>query len=79
MLKLTMEPEMEQELKTQLQLESHERECAMFRELVHGKLDSLEKRMWRLEAMIMGSTVMVVAMMVTVVMGMKQYGRRYDY
>jgi len=51
-------------------LESHEKECAMFRELVHGKLDSLDKRMWRLEAMIMGSTVMVVAMVVTVFMGM---------
>jgi len=42
----------------------------MFRELVHGKLDGLDKRMWRLEAMIMGSTVMVVAMVVTVFMGM---------
>ena len=62
MLKLTMEPEMEQELKTQLQLESHEKECAMFRELVHGKLDSLDKRMWRLEAMIMGSTLLMVGM-----------------
>jgi|TARA_R110001606_G_scaffold147484_1_gene287403 hypothetical protein len=71
MLKLTMEPEMEQELKTQLQLESHEKECAMFRELVHGKLDSLDKRMWRLEAMIMGSTLLMVGMVITVFMGMK--------
>jgi hypothetical protein len=71
MLKLTMEPEMEQELKTQLQLESHEKECAMFRELVHGKLDSLDKRMWRLEAMIMGSTLLMVGMIITVFMGMK--------
>ena len=55
----------------QFQGHAHEKECAMFRELVHGKLDGLDKRMWRLEAMIMGSTVMVVAMMVTVVMGMK--------
>lgn len=66
-----MEPEMEQELKTQLQLESHEKECAMFRELVHGKLDSLDKRMWRLEAMIMGSTLLMVGMVITVFMGMK--------
>ena len=71
MLKLTMEPAMEQEVKTQLQLESHERECAMFRELVHGKLDSLDKRMWRLEAMIMGSTLLMVGMVITVFMGMK--------
>jgi hypothetical protein len=37
-MKLTTEPRLEQELKTQLQLEAHEKECAMFRELVHGKL-----------------------------------------
>jgi hypothetical protein len=29
----------------------------------------LDKRMWRLEAMIMGSTILVVAMVVTVFMG----------
>ena len=69
-MKLTVEPRMEQELKTQLQLEADEKECAMFRELVHGKLDALDKRMWRLEAMIMGSTLLVVAMVVTVFMGM---------
>ena len=70
-MKLAMEPRMEQELKTQLQLEAHEKECALFRELVHGKLDSLDKRMWRLEAMIMGSTVLVVAMVVSVFMGIR--------
>ena len=70
-MKLAMEPRMEQELKTQLQLEAHEKECAMFRELVHGKLDSLDKRLWRLEAMIMGSTVLVVAMVVSVFMGIR--------
>jgi hypothetical protein len=53
-----------------MELDAHEKECAMFRELVNGKLDNLDKRMWRLEAMIMGSTVMVVAMVVTVFMGM---------
>ena len=69
-MKLVQEPRLEQEIKTQLQLEAHEKECAMFRELVHGKLDSLDKRMWRLEAMIMGSTVLVVAMVVSVFMGL---------
>ena len=67
---MKMEQTVEPALKVAMDLASHEKECAMFRELVHGKLDSLDKRMWRLEAMIMGSTVMVVAMMVTVVMGM---------
>jgi hypothetical protein len=70
-MKLTTEPRLEQELKTQLQLEAHEKECAMFRELVHGKLDSLDKRMWRLEAMIMGSTMLVIAMVVSVFMGLR--------
>jgi hypothetical protein len=37
---------------------------------VQEKLEGLDKRMWRLEAMIMGSTIMVVAMVVTVFMGM---------
>ncbi len=69
-MKLVQEPRLEQEIKTQLQLEAHEKECAMFRELVHGKLDSLDKRMWRLEAMIMGSTILVVAMVVSVFMGL---------
>jgi len=67
---MKMIQQQEQTLKVEMDLESHEKECAMFRELVHGKLDSLDKRMWRLEAMIMGSTVMVVAMVVTVFMGM---------
>ena len=67
---MKMEQTVKPALKVAMDLDSHEKECAMFRELVHGKLDSLDKRMWRLEAMIMGSTVMVVAMMVTVVMGM---------
>ena len=70
-MKLTTEPRLEQELKTQLQLEAHEKECAMFRELVHGKLDALDKRMWRLEAMIMGSTMLVIAMVGSVFMGIR--------
>ena len=65
-MKMSMEPT----LKTQMQLEAHEKECAMFRELVHGKLDLLDKRMWRLEAMIMGSTMLVIAMVVSVFMGL---------
>ena len=65
-MKLTMEPV----LKTQMELEAHEKECAIRYTAVQEKLEALDKRMWRLEAMIMGSTVMVVAMVVTVFMGM---------
>jgi hypothetical protein len=67
---MKMTQQVEPALKVQMELDAHEKECAMFRELVHGKLDGLDKRMWRLEAMIMGSTIMIVAMVVTVFMGM---------
>ena len=69
-MKLVQEQMPEQALKVAMDLEAHEKECAMFRELVHGKLDSLDKRMWRLEAMIMGSTMLVIAMVVSVFMGL---------
>ena len=65
-MKLSMEPV----LKTQMELEAHEKECAIRYAAVQEKLEGVDKRMWRLEAMIMGSTIMVVAMVVTVFMGM---------
>ena len=61
-MKMSLEPE----LKVQMELDAHEKECAVRYEMVHGKLASLDKRMWRLEAMIMGSTLSIVAMAVAV-------------
>ena len=58
----------EPELKVQMELDAHEKECAVRYEMVHGKLESLDKRMWRLEAMIMGSTLSIMAMAVAVFM-----------
>ena len=52
-----------------MELEAHEKECAIRYASVQEKLEALDKRMWRLEAMIMGSTIMIVAMVVTVFMG----------
>ena len=66
-MKMAMEPV----LKTQMELEAHEKECAIRYAAVQEKLESLDKRMWRLEAMIMGSTVLVVAMVVSVFMGLR--------
>jgi hypothetical protein len=66
-MKMTVEPV----LKTQMELEAHEKECALRYAAVQDRLDSLDKRMWRLEAMIMGSTVLVVAMVVSVFMGIR--------
>ena len=65
-MKMSMEPA----LKTQMELEAHEKECAIRYASVQEKLESLDKRMWRLEAMIMGSTLLVVAMVVSVFMGL---------
>ena len=50
---------------TKAQLDAHERECAIRYEMVHGKLEQLDKRMWRLEAMIMGSTILIVTLAAT--------------
>lgn len=68
-MRLTQEQTMEPELRVQLELDAHEKECAVRYEMVHNKLESLDKRMWRLEAMIMSSTLAMVAMAVTVFMG----------
>ncbi len=67
-MKFSPEQTVEPALKVQMELDAHEKECAMFRELVHGKLDGLDKRMWRLEALIMASTMGVVAMIVTMLL-----------
>jgi fructose-bisphosphate aldolase class 1 len=61
---------MEPELKVQMELDAHEKECAIRYEMVHGKLESLDKRMWRLEAMIMGSTVIIVGLASSLLMKM---------
>lgn len=45
---------------TKAQLDAHERECAVRYELVQNKLEQLDKRMWRLEALIMLSTASVI-------------------
>ena len=63
-MKLTMEPV----LKTQMELDALEKECAIRYAAVHVMLEGLDKRMWRLEALIMASTIGVVAMIITVVM-----------
>ena len=63
-MKMSLEPE----LKVQMELDAHEKECAVRYEMVHGKLETLDKRMWRLEAMIMGSTVVIVGLAASLLM-----------
>ena len=45
---------------TQTQLEKHEAECLLRYQYVQDSLNALDRRMWRLEAMIMGSTLAIV-------------------
>ena len=63
-----MKMQMKPELQVQLELEAHEKECAIRYKVVEDKLCSLDKRLWRLEAMLMASTVTVVALMISIIM-----------
>jgi len=47
---------------TEGKLEAHERECAIRYSSVQEKLDQLDKRLWRLEALIMGSTIVIIGL-----------------
>jgi len=62
-MKLQMKPE----LQVQLELEAHEKECAVRYKSVDDKLHALDKRLWRLEAMLMASTVTVIALMISII------------
>jgi len=53
-------------MSTQAQLDSHERECAVRYESVQEKLTALDKRLWRLEAMIMASTVLIITLAIAI-------------
>lgn len=59
---------MKPELQVQLELDAHEKECAIRYKMVDDKLVALDKRMWRIEAMIMASTITVVALMISIIM-----------
>lgn len=56
------------ELRVAMELEAHEKECAVRYASVEDKLTGLDKRLWRLEAMIMGSTVIVVGLAASLLM-----------
>ncbi len=60
--------ELKPELQVQLELDAHEKECAIRYKMVDDKLVALDKRMWRIEAMIMASTITVVALMISIIM-----------
>ena len=45
---------------TGAKLEAHERECAIRYQSFEDKLDHIDKRLWRLEALMMASTLTIV-------------------
>ena len=52
---------------TQSQLDKHEAECAIRYTAVQDKLTALDKRLWRLEAMNMLSTIAVVSAVIAMI------------
>ena len=60
--------EVSPELRVSLDLEAHEKECAIRYKAVEDKLSGLDRRLWRLEAMIMGSTVVIVGLAASLLM-----------
>ena len=65
---MNLEQSVTQELRVALELEAHEKECAIRYASVEDKLSGLDKRLWRLEAMIMGSTIVVVGLAAALLM-----------
>lgn len=65
---MQLSQEVTPELRVALELEAHEKECAVRYASVEDKLSGLDKRLWRLEAMIMGSTVIVVGLAASLLM-----------
>ena len=61
-MKMEQSQELTPELRVQLELNAHEKECAVRYASVEDKLSTLDKRLWRLEAMIMGSTIVMVGL-----------------
>jgi len=66
--KVVQQMKMQPELKVQMELDAHEKECAIRYQAVNDKLENLDKRMWRIEAMSMVGTLGVVALVVAIVM-----------
>jgi hypothetical protein len=63
-----MKMELKPELQVQMELEAHEKECAIRYKSVDEKLCTLDKRLWRMEAMSMCSTFAVIAAVVAIIM-----------
>ena len=65
---MNLEQSVTPELRVALELEAHEKECSIRYQSVEDKLNGLDKRLWRLEAMIIGSTIVVVGLAAALLM-----------
>tara|TARA_B100000073_G_C23600963_1_gene520417 strand:+ start:357 stop:551 length:195 start_codon:yes stop_codon:yes gene_type:complete len=63
-MKQTLEPT----LKVQMELDQHEKECAIRYEMVNDKLEQLDRRLWRLEAIVIVSNLAVLGLVMTLVL-----------
>ena len=59
---MKLEQSVTPELRVALELEAHEKECSIRYQSVEDKLNGLDKRLWRLEAMVMGSTMVIIGL-----------------
>ena len=59
---MKMEQSVTPELRVALELEAHEKECSIRYQSVEDKLSGLDKRLWRLEAMVMSSTMVIIGL-----------------
>lgn len=59
---MKLEQSVTPELRVALELEAHEKECAIRYAAVETQLSALDRRLWRLEAMVMGSTMVIIGL-----------------
>ena len=59
---MKMEQSVTPELRVALELEAHEKECSIRYAAVETQLSALDRRLWRLEAMVMGSTMIIIGL-----------------
>ena len=63
-----MKQSLEPSLKVQMELDQHEKECAIRYEMVNDKLEQLDRRLWRLEAIVIVSNLAVLGLVMTLVL-----------
>ena len=63
-----MEHSLQPELKVQMELSQHEKECAIRYEMVNKTLEQLDRRLWRLEAIVIVSNLAVLGLVISLVL-----------